>query len=210
MTKIISTQALQRLPAYRNYLKSLPKEGSSNISAKAIAEALGLGEIQVRKDLAVASDKGKPKVGYVTEELLKDIEVYLGYDNVNDAILVGAGKLGRALLSYKGFQEYGLHIVAAFDLEEHIPVLQESETKIFALCKMKDLCERMKIRIGIITAPAGCAQEICDMLVNAGVLAIWNFAPLHLKVPDHILVQNEDMAASLASLSKHLIERLND
>ena len=114
--KEISKSVLKRLPNYLAYLKTIPDGGSPYISATALATALGMGEVQVRKDLAMVSDGGRPKVGYLREGLIDDIQQFLGYDNLNDAVLIGAGKLGRALLSYTGFQEYGLNILAAFDV----------------------------------------------------------------------------------------------
>ncbi|NCB04373.1 MAG: redox-sensing transcriptional repressor Rex, partial [Clostridia bacterium] len=117
-TQPISKQTLLRLPAYLNYLKQLVQTGAANVSATGIAEALGLNQVQVRKDLALVSDGGKPKTGYQIRELISDIERFLGYDNTNGAVLVGAGHLGRALLSYSGFKNYGLEMVAAFDENE--------------------------------------------------------------------------------------------
>ena len=108
----ISRQALLRLPNYLNYLKKLQSEGVQTVSAPKIAAALGQNEVQVRKDIAfVSSCAGKPKTGFDTTQLVRDLESFLGYDNVNEAVLVGAGQLGRALLHYKGFAEYGVHIV---------------------------------------------------------------------------------------------------
>lgn len=208
MSQPISKQTLQRLPLYLNYLKNLSKEGALNVSAKAIADALDLGEIQVRKDLAQVSSGGKPRIGYLLADLIRDLEVFLGYDDINDAVLVGAGRLGRALLSYGGFQEYGLNIVAAFDTDPAVVGQTENGKPIFSLNKLEDLCRRMKIKIGIITVPAEYAQEVCDKLVACGVLAIWNFSPSHLSVPEEILVKTENMAASLAILSKHLSEKI--
>ncbi|MGI5978263.1 MAG: redox-sensing transcriptional repressor Rex [Oscillospiraceae bacterium] len=202
MPKAISAQALQRLPLYLQYLKTLPD--TANISARALGAALGFGEIQVRKDLAAVSDGGRPKLGYVVSELRHDIACFLGYDNVNDAVLVGAGRLGRALLSYDGFSEYGLNIVAAFDADPAVCGRDESGKYVFPLEKLPDLCERMKIEIGIVTVPAAAAQGVCDMLCRSGIRAIWNFAPAHLSVPAGVLLKNENMAASLAVLSQHL------
>ena len=207
MSKPISAQALQRLPAYLHYLKALPAEGDAKISAKALGNSLGYGEIQVRKDLAIVSDGGKPKVGYCVSDLIHDIEAFLGYDSVNDAVLVGAGKLGKALLAYGGFRANGLNIVAAFDSDSMKCGKDESGKQIFPLEKMENLCRRMKIRIGIITVPAAQAQQVCDLLVGSGVEAIWNFAPTHLLVPEGVILKNENMAASLAVLSKHLAEK---
>lgn len=208
MEKAISVQTLQRMPMYLNYLNALPASVGPYISAKAVSEALGLGEIQVRKDLASVSGGGKPKLGYHIETLRRDIVFFLGYDNVKDAVLVGAGRLGKALLSYAGFGNYGLNIVAAFDTSVSEPVTDVSGKQILPMSAMQGLCRRMQIKIGILTVPAGAAQEACDALVSSGVLAIWNFAPAHLSVPLGVMVRSENMAASLALLSKHLASRM--
>jgi redox-sensing transcriptional repressor len=205
----ISKQTLHRLPTYLGYLKSLPEESYETISATIIANALSLNQVQVRKDLASVCSLGRPKIGYITDELIKEIEHFLGYDNAESAVIVGAGKLGKALLSYEGFDEYGLTIVAAFDSDENIVNKEEHGKQILPINKLKNLIERMKIHIGIITVPAEHAQEVCDLLVDAGILAIWNFAPTHLVVPENILVQNENMATSLAILSKHLTQKFS-
>lgn len=209
MIQSVSKQTLQRLPEYLNCLKSLSRGGKETVSAKMVAESLGLGEIQVRKDLASISTGGKPKVGYVTRELIRDLEKYLGCYDTNDAVIVGAGKLGRALFSYDGFREYGLEIVAAFDTRGEEAGDEDKDKRIFSVDKLEDLCGRLKIRIGIITVPAASAQEVCDLLVRSGILAIWNFAPVHLKVPKNVIVKNMNLAASLAVLSRQLQDRLD-
>lgn len=207
MSSNISKQTLQRLPLYLSYIKALPADAPKNISATMIAEALQLNDVQVRKDLASVSSSGKPKVGYNVKDLVAELESFLGYDNVDDAIIVGAGSLGKALLNYGGFKAYGLNVLAAFDLCEE-PIEFQGKT-IFPIDQLESVCRRMNIHIGIITVPAASAQEICDSLVKSGVRAIWNFAPVHLVVPEGILVQNENMASSLALLSNHLREQLN-
>ena len=204
MEKEISRATLKRLPTYLSYLKALPSEASANISATALAAGLHMGEVQVRKDLALVSDGGRPKIGYNREHLIADIENFLGYGNSNDAVLIGAGKLGRALLGYGGFAEYGLNIVAAFDANDTLIGTTNGGKPIMHLSRLGEVCQRYKIKIGIITVPAEYAQGVCDLLIENGILAIWNFAPKHLNVPDGILVQNENMATSLAVLSVHL------
>ena len=200
----ISKAVLKRLPGYLAYLKNLPEDAPTHISATALANALGMGEVQVRKDLALVSDGGRPKIGYLRESLIDDIEQFLGYDNSTDAVLVGAGKLGRALLGYEGFAEYGLNILAAFDGNPDKEGTDESGKPILHISKLQSFCRANKVRMGIITVPAAHAQEVCDLLIGAGIKAVWNFAPAHLEVPDKILVQTENMATSLAVLSMHL------
>jgi redox-sensing transcriptional repressor len=201
----ISAQALRRMPYYLQFLKKLQLEGRSVVAAPEIAGSLKLNEVQVRKDLAaVSKSKGKPRSGFPVSELIENMEEFLGYRNIDDAVLVGAGSLGRALLSYKGFASYGLNVVAAFDLDDSVVGSEICGKVVLPASKLCDMCRRLSINIGIIAVPADQAQEVCDTLVSCGVLAIWNFAPVHLSTPDNILVQNENMAASLAMLSKHL------
>ena len=191
-------------------MKSLPDCGPEYISATMIADALKHNHVLVRKDLASFSTSGKPKVGYVKTDLMNEIERYLGYDDAHDAVIVGAGKLGKALLAYEGFQKYGLNIVAAFDRDAEAAAGSGLESKIFPMERLQELCGRMNIRIGIITVPYEQAQQVCNLLIESGILAVWNFAPIHLIVPEGILVQNENMASSLALLSKHLTEKLRE
>lgn len=201
--KEISKAVLKRLPGYLAYLKSLPEGTATYISATALANALGMGEVQVRKDLAMVSDGGRPKIGYLREGLIDDIEQFLGYDNTTDAVLIGAGKLGQALLGYSGFSEYGLRILAAFDAQPRMAETEDGKP-ILPMEHLKKFCDEHKVRMGIITVPAVHAQSVCDQLIACGIKAVWNFAPTHLDVPGNILVQNENMATSLAVLSMHL------
>ncbi len=207
--KEISKSVLKRLPGYLAYLKSIPEGSSPNISATALANALGMGEVQVRKDLAMVSDGGRPKIGYLREHLIEDIEQFLGYDNTTDAVLIGAGKLGQALLDYRGFEDYGLNILAAFDTSPQIDCTDTGKP-IVHIDKLESFCRTHKVLMGIITVPASQAQAVCDQLIACGIKAIWNFANAHLEVPANILVQNENMATSLAVLSMHLQAHIKD
>lgn len=202
-----SSQTLKRLPLYLNYVKSTLNSPPDTISAASIALALGKSHIQVRKDLATVSSSGRPKIGYVKTVLVAELERYLGYDSPSSAVLVGAGRLGCALYEYQGFTDYGLNLVAAFDIDAE-RAQKETQKPVFPLKKLPDLCKRLGAQIGVITVPAQHAQQACDALVQAGVRAIWNFAPTHLSVPPGILVQNEDMASSLALLSKHISKNI--
>ena len=207
--KAISKSVLKRLPGYLAYLKNMPENAPANISATALANALGMGEVQVRKDLAMVSDGGRPKIGYMRESLIDDIEQFLGYDNTTDAVLIGAGKLGQALMGYKGFDEYGLNVLAAFDVAPKMDRTEEGKP-IYPLEKLASFCRTHKVLMGIITVPAEAAQTVADQLIAGGIKAIWNFAPTHLEVPDNILVQNENMATSLAVLSMHLQAQIKE
>ena len=207
--KEISKSVLKRLPGYLAYLKGLPEESSAYISATALANALGMGEVQVRKDLSQVSDGGRPKLGYPRAALIDDIEQFLGYDNTTDAVLIGAGKLGQALMGYKGFEDYGLNILAAFDKNPQMDRTVEGKS-VYHIDKLEAFCRKHKVLMGIITVPGEHAQEVADLLIAGGIKAIWNFAPTHLDVPRNILVQSENMAMSLAVLSVHLQAQIKE
>ena len=199
----ISQTLLKRLPIYLNYLRSLPP-GTTTISATAIAKALNLGDVQVRKDLAKVSNGGRRRTGHFREKLIMDIEEFLDFANSTGSIVVGAGKLGQALLDYTGFEESGLNILAGFDI--HPAETQTDSSKpIFPMNQLDTFCKCYDVRIGILTVPADQAQAVCDRLIACGIDAIWNFAPVHLTVPDHVLVQNENLAISLSTLRMQLM-----
>ena len=155
--KEISKAVLKRLPGYLSYLKSTQDGSSPYISATALANALGMGEVQVRKDLAMVCDGGRPKIGYLRERLIDDIEQFLGYDNTTDAVLIGAGKLGQALCGYSGFEAYGLNILAAFDAKPAADHTEEGKP-IYPMEQLQSFCKSNKVLMGIITVPAQYAQ----------------------------------------------------
>lgn len=200
---VVSKATLGRLPRYLEMLRELPSDAVPYISATAIAKQLSLGEVQVRKDLAAVSGAGKPKLGYTTAELIRRLEETLGYDRLTPAVLVGAGKLGRALLQYDEFERYGVRISAAFDSNEDV-YNQGLKTEILPMNEFENFCKQQQIKLGIITVGEGSAQEVCDTMVRSGIAAIWNFAPCKLTVPGGILLQNENLALSLAHLNNQL------
>lgn len=208
LSQQVSLNTLKRLPHYLNYLKTLDPEG--NISSTEIAKKLGLNDVQVRKDLSAVSSGGRPKIGYNVNALMCELKEFLGYNSVNPAILIGAGNLGRALMSYRGFSEYGLNIVAGFDMNPALVGCKVDGKEILSIDDVVSYCRKNHVKIGVITTPAHASQAVCDLLINAGIKAIWNFAPAHVTVPEGVLVQNENMACSLALLSKHLNQMLGE
>ena len=200
----IPKATLGRLPQYLAYLKGLPEIKGATISATAIAKGLSLGDVQVRKDLAAVSGTGKPKVGYEREALISDIEHHLGYQELTNAVLVGAGKLGRALLDFDGFSEYGVNIIAGFDCNEHAIKIGKNATEILPIKDLGSYCRQHNVKLGIITVGQGSAQEVCDALVASGICAIWNFAPCALRVPANVALKQENLALSLAHLKSQI------
>lgn len=200
--KNIPKHTLQRLPIYLNYIKGLEDGKTRFVSSANIAKALKLNDVQVRKDLALVSSlSGRPKIGFEIVPLIKDLEGILGYGQVYEAIVVGIGNLGKALLTYTGFEECGVRIIAAFDKDPNMVGEEINGKTVFAMSRMRNLCERMKVPIGIITVPEESAQEICNMMVDSGIKAIWNFARINLKVPEDVIVHDENLAISLSLLA---------
>lgn len=199
----VSKATLSRLPLYLAMLRELSTDKFPYISATTISKELKLGEVQVRKDLASISGEGKPRLGYATEDLIARLEDCLGYNKLTPAVLVGAGRLGRALLHYDGFRHFGVDIIGAFDSNHQVLTL-DSKTVILPMNQFQSYCSEHHIRLGIITVGEGSAQDVCDQMVKSGITAIWNFAPCKLQVPPGILLENENLALSLAHLSNQL------
>ncbi len=200
---LIPKATLARLPAYLRYLKEEAGKGVAFISSASIAQDMKLSAISVRKDLALVSAPGKPRMGFELDRLIADMERLLGYHRYANAIVVGAGRLGRAILSYGGFENYGIHVVAGFD-NSPAQIGAVSGKPIYPLERLKEIVAREAIRKAMITVPKTSAQAACDMLVEAGVGSILNFAPIYLTVPDGVQVKCIDFAAILASLDAPL------
>lgn len=203
--KAIPEPTLRRLPLYYQYLKKVRDENKGDfISCTQIGNALSILPIQVRKDLGVTDAVGKPKLGYSIDQLIAIIEDFLGWNNTKDAYLVGVGHLGTALLGFDRFKEYGLNIIAAFDIDKEKVGQIIHGVKVFHIGKLDNMVKRMGIKIGILTVPSAPAQDLTNEMVHAGIEAIWNFSPVKVAVPQGIIVQHENLASSLVVLSKKL------
>ncbi|MFP4104595.1 MAG: redox-sensing transcriptional repressor Rex [Phycisphaerae bacterium] len=197
---------IRRLPAYLRLLRRHRNAGEQVISGTTIAGEFQVEPIQVRKDLACTGAAGKPRVGFEIEPTIEAIEKFLGWDNLTQAFLVGAGHLGSALLGYEGFRRHGLEIVAGFDTDPAVVGRTIDGTEIFALDRLASLARRMSVRVAVLTVPSTAAQEVTDLLVDAGIVGIWNFSGRKLAVPEDVIVQYEDLSAGLAVLTS----RVND
>jgi redox-sensing transcriptional repressor len=206
--RTVPEPTLKRLPLYHRFLKEFQGYGKDNVSCTDIGSELKLDPTQVRKDLEAAGISGRPRIGYPVLNVIDGIEEFLGWKKVNEAFLVGAGNMGSALLGYRKFEECGLKIVAAFDADPGKAGRRINGKHVLPLSKLEDLANRMHVLIGIITVPGPEAQAVAERLVAGGIRAIWNFAPVRLRVPANIIVHNEDLYCSLASLSQKLAAEL--
>ena len=205
-TAEISKAAFLRFPAYLRYLKAEEAAGVGYVSSSEIAEDMHLSAVCVRKDLAlVASEPGKPRLGFAVGKLIGDLERALGYHLKTHACVVGAGRLGRAFLVYDGFEHYGIDVVAAFDISPaQVGALRGKP--IYPMERLKEIAERENVKLGILTVPGDAAQQACDAMVEAGITAILSFAPAYVRVPEGVTLRCEDLAATLASLSAEAAE----
>jgi redox-sensing transcriptional repressor len=207
----VAVASLKRLPVYLKCLKQMKKDGAVTVSSVALASSAMVNPSVVKKDLSLAGvSEGKPRVGYLADELINDIETFLGYNNTKDAVLVGAGRMGQALMSYSGFEEYGLNILAGFDVSDKVIGTQINGKMVLPIGKLESAVERLNVKLAILTTPAESAQLMTDVLVKAGIRAIWNFTPAHLMVPPTVALKNENVAESLAVLSNQLNEILKN
>ena len=196
----VSIETIKRLPLYLRILKSKKEENIKNISSTTIANELKLNSIQVRKDLAaVSKEDGKPGVGFEIDKLIDDINEFLDLNQTKNVIIVGAGRLGQALLNYNQF-ENEINVVMAFDKDKS----KCNGKNIRYIDEMSEVIKEMDIHIGIITVPKEEAQNVCDFMVQNGIEAIWNFAPVYLEVPKGVAVKNEDLSVSLSILIKQM------
>ncbi|HCX60328.1 MAG TPA: redox-sensing transcriptional repressor Rex [Candidatus Cloacimonas sp.] len=200
---------LKRLPKYLDVLNRFKKAGLKMVSATKIAVFTDVHMTQVRKDLSFTGVVGTPKIGHNIEQLIIAIENCLNWNDISSCFLVGVGHLGKALMGYQELHKKGLRIIAAFDTNPALSDTYYQGIPIHSMEKFSNLLSRLHVHIGILTVPADAAQGIADQMVENGVLAIWNFTPAKLILPEDIIIENVDMSSSLAVLSRRIAERLH-
>ena len=202
--KAASLPTIRRLPGYLQVVRQAEQEGVLVISGTTIAEELELEPIQVRKDLAVTGIVGKPRVGYVVRDLIAALEHFLRWDQTHNAIVLGAGHLGTALLGHTEFRRNGMNISAAFDADPAKVGKKFHGIKVLDTAEMVEYIKAQNVTVAILTVPSHVAQELCNQVIEAGVRSIWNFTSLKLRVPEgrtDILIQKEDLSSGYAVLS---------
>lgn len=201
---------IRRLPTYLHKLNEMRRSGVEIVATPELARYMNLEAIVVRKDLAATGVTGQPGVGYKVVELIESIRSFLSWDNTSEAVLVGAGSLGSAILGYEGFEEYGLRIIAAFDADPDKVGTIIHDREVFDISRLAELTKRMHVPMGIICVPPDYAQYVADQLIAGGVRGIWSFANVSLKVPEDVVVQREVIAGGLAVLSVKLGKLMRD
>lgn len=204
---LVPKAVVSRLSLYLRELQHLVRDGHATTSSNQIGRRLGFTDAQVRKDLAYFGHFGYPGIGYRCEELIAAIRRILGTDQQWSPALVGAGNLGRALLGYKGFQQRGFRVIAAFDTDASKIGSQIEGVPVYHLDRLPEVAATKHIRLAIIAVPASAAQTAADRLVAVGVEGILNFAPVTINLPEHVSQVGVDLAIELEQLSFSVANR---
>lgn len=203
--KQISKNLVYRVPVYLTVSRRLLKDGARYITAPQISAITGINVETVKKDLSqICKTPGNPKLGREADVLVSEIIEFGVYTKLTNAVIIGAGHLGSALLNYDGFNEWGLQIIAAIDNNPALINTTINDKQIHGVDDLDKIIKEYNVQIAIITVPKEYAQELVDHAVAAGVKAIWNFAPTHISVPKDVVLQNENMASSLSLLNYNL------
>jgi len=201
--RLVPEPALRRMPCYLSYLKLAQRDGHKHISSTLIARDMGVDPTQVTKDLSYTSIVGKTRVGYEVDTLIDVLEEFLGFTVVDEAYLFGVGSLGKALLHDYGLKQFGLKIVAAFDIDPEVVGKTIEGVEIYHFDELSRM-QGNDVKIGILTVPVDKTQEVSDRLVESGIKAIWNFTPVNIKVNEDVVIQNTSLYAHLAVMFNRL------
>jgi redox-sensing transcriptional repressor len=205
----IPAATITRLSLYSRNLEELLHEDTKVVSSEKLAERCGVNSAQIRKDLAYFGEFGVRGVGYYVRDLLFEIKKILGLNKVWNLALVGIGNLGSALIAHENFSRQGYRFVAAFDNDSHkIGKKLPNGLVVDHLDQIKEVKGRTNIEIGVVSTPAGRAQEVANRLIEANVRAILNFAPVHIQAPKGFSVENVDFTVKLDNLAYHLTSEI--
>lgn len=200
----IPEPALRRLPWYLSYVKLLKSQGETIVSSTRIAKKIDVSASQIAKDLSYVDINGKTRVGYEIDDLINVLESFLGFTNTHTAVVFGVGSLGAALLSDSGLEQFGLKIIAGYDVNPTVINHAIHNIPVFHSNEFIERNKEMKAEIGVLTVPPGAAQEVSDYMIRGGVKAVWNFTPFRIRVPEGIVLQNTSLYAHLAVMFNRL------
>lgn len=203
----VSMAVIRRLPKYHRYLRELLDKEVYRISSRELSRLIGFTASQIRQDLNCFGGFGQQGYGYNVEELYKEIGNILGLNRVYSTVIIGAGNLGQAIANYPSFVKYGFELHGLFDVNPKLVGMKIRDINIFDVDELENFVKDNNIEIGIICSPKEVAQDIADQLCRAKIKGIWNFAPIDLKVPNDVIVENVHVSESLFILSFLLNEK---
>lgn len=190
--------ALRRLPWYLASVQRLRSQGVEYVSSTAISKLLNVDASQIAKDLSYLNIKGKTRIGYEVAELEKGLNDFLGFHRSHNAVMMGVGSLGRALVTDSGLSRYGLNIVAGFDIDPEVIGSEIAGTPVYDIAQLHARREELGAEIAVIAVPVESAAQVTEMCIDAGIKALWNFTPFHIKSRPGIIIENTSIYAHLA------------
>ncbi|MCC8037845.1 MAG: redox-sensing transcriptional repressor Rex [Bacteroidales bacterium] len=205
--ELLPEPTLRRLPWYLAYVSLLHSRGVEYVSSTQIAREINVDASQIAKDLSFLNIKGKTRIGYEVENLKSELEYFLGFSEKHNAVMVGVGSLGRALIQDSGLSRYGLNIVAGFDIDPAVVGSDINGVHVFDIAELDSRCPELGTEIGVVAVPIEAAQEAADYLVAAGIKALWNFTPFRIRVAADIVIQNTSIYSHLAVMYNRLGSR---
>lgn len=200
----IPEPTLRRLPWYLSVCRLLSVQGEEFVSSTRLAKETNIDASQIAKDLSFVNIMGRTRVGYEIKALIDELERFLGFTELHQAFLFGAGRLGSALLRDSGLKQFGLEIVAAFDVNPKLVGKSVAGIPVYHINDFGKKLQMYKVKIGVLTVPISIAQEATDKMVAWGIKAVWNFTPFRIRVPENIVVQNTSLYAHLALMFNRL------
>lgn len=204
---LIPEPALRRLPWYLAYVSLLRERGVEYVSSTGIARGINVDASQIAKDLSFLDIKGKTRIGYEVALLEHKLEEFLGFRKRHKAAIVGVGSLGRALMQDSGLTNYGLEIVAGFDVAPDKIGTSHEGMPVFDVAELGQKARELGVEIGIVTVPVEYAQEAADSIIAAGLKAIWNFTPYRIQAPEGIVITNTSIYAHLAVMYNRMLSK---
>ncbi|MBQ9077472.1 MAG: redox-sensing transcriptional repressor Rex [Muribaculaceae bacterium] len=201
---ILPEPTLRRLPWYLAYVSLLHTNGVEYVSSTQISKELSVDASQIAKDLSFLNIKGKTRIGYEVATLERELQDFLGFKKGHNAVIIGVGSLGAALIQDSGLSRYGLNIVAGFDINPALVGSSLCEVPIYDISELETRRKQYNAEIGIVTVPVDKAQEVADIMINSGIKALWNFTPFRIRAGEGIVIQNTSIYAHLAVMYNRL------
>ncbi len=203
---ILPEPTLRRLPWYLAYVQLLDRRHIEFVSSTQIAKEIGVDASQIAKDLSFLNIKGKTRIGYEVRTLVHELVDFLGFKRKHTAFMVGVGSLGAALVQDRGLAQYGLNIVAGFDIDKDLTGKSIGGVPVYDISELAKRQKEYGVNIAVMAVPVEHAQEAADMIISSGLKAIWNFTPYRIKAPASIVIQNTSIYAHLALMYNRIDE----
>ena len=207
---ILPEPTIRRLPWYLSYVRMLDNMGVEYVSSTQISNELNVQSSQIAKDLSYLNIRGKTRIGYSVHLLLMELEDFLGFNEQHDAVVIGTGSLGAALMQDHGLEHYGLNIVAGFDVRGEVIGQSVDGVPVYDISDLPSWQREHGVSIAILTVPVERAQEAADQAIASGMTALWNFTPYRIKAPEEVVIANTSIYAHLAIIYNRMHNTIID